>query len=227
MVARGDARMARKAKAGEEGSAQGPGIKASAGKESAEAPPGKESSRARLKRYGLKKWQYIAINTFLIFHILAISCWCMPLSSPFIGVCREALRPYFVWSGLFQSWDMFSPQPKAGNSYLEALILYKDGSTKIWSFPRMEQLTLTEKYSKERYRKFVETLLDNKNADLWPDVARYVARLPETQAAGPPQKVMLVAKWSDIVRQPDGTFTRAPWDENVFYSYDVKPEDLQ
>jgi hypothetical protein len=202
MVARGDARMARKASSTEEAGVRPKNL------------------------YGMKKWQYITINTFLIFHILAISCWCMPLSSPFIGVCRDALRPYFVWSGLFQSWDMFSPQPKAGNSYLEALILYKDGSTKIWSFPRMEQLTLTEKYSKERYRKFVETLLDNKNADLWPDVARYVARLPEIRE-GQPQKVMLVAKWSDIVRQPDGTFTRAPWDENVFYSYDVKPEDLQ
>jgi hypothetical protein len=202
MVARGDARMARKARSAEEAGVRPKNL------------------------YGMKKWQYITINTFLIFHILAISCWCMPLSSPFIGVCRDALRPYFVWSGLFQSWDMFSPQPKAGNSYLEALILYKDGSTKIWSFPRMEQLTLTEKYSKERYRKFVETLLDNKNADLWPDVARYVARLPEIRE-GQPQKVMLVAKWSDIVRQPDGTFTRAPWDENVFYSYDVKPEDLQ
>jgi hypothetical protein len=203
MVTRGDARMARKSKGAE------------------------ERVGARPKNlYGLKKWQYIAINTFLMFHILAITCWCMPLSSPFIGVCRDALRPYFVWSGLFQSWDMFSPQPKATNSYMEALVLYKDGSTKIWSFPRMEQLTLTEKYSKERYRKFVETILDNKNAALWPDVARYVAQLPEIRA-GQPQKVMLVAKWSDIVRQDDGTFTRAPWDEHVFYSYDVKPEDLQ
>jgi hypothetical protein len=203
MVTRGDARMARKSKGAE------------------------QRAGARPKKlYGLKKWQYIAINTFLMFHILAITCWCMPLSSPFIAVCRDALRPYFVWSGLFQSWDMFSPQPKATNSYMEALVLYKDGSTKIWSFPRMEQLTLTEKYSKERYRKFVETILDNKNAALWPDVARYVAQLPEIRA-GQPQKVMLVAKWSDIVRQDDGTFTRAPWDEHVFYSYDVKPEDLQ
>jgi|ERR1700691_1804476 hypothetical protein len=215
MVARGDARMARKAKAAGEGNAL---------RLEKKAPAGQESTRARL--FGLKKWQYIAISTFLIFHILAISCWCVPLSSPFIAVCRDALRPYFVWSGLFQSWDMFSPLPKATNSYLEALVLYKDGSTKIWSFPRMEQLTLTEKYSKERYRKFVETILDNTNAALWPDVARYVARLPEIRE-GRPQKVMLVVKWSAIVRQPDGTFTRAPWDEHVFYSYDVKPEDLQ
>ena len=90
----------------------------------------------------------------------------------------------------------------------------------------MEQLSLTDRYSKERYRKFVETVLVDSSSLLWPDVARYVARLPEIRAGGP-QKIMLVVKWSDIVTNPDGTFTRAPWDEHVFYSYDVKPEDLQ
>jgi hypothetical protein len=181
----------------------------------------------RQKRYfGLKMWQYVAINIFLVFHILAISCWCAPISSPFVIGCKNALRPYFLWSGLFQSWDMFSPLPKATNAYMEALVLYQDGSTTMWSFPRMEQLSLTDRYSKERYRKFVETVLVDSSSPLWPDVARYVARLPEIRAGGP-QKIMLVVKWSDIVTNPDGTFTRAPWDEHVFYSYDVKPEDLQ
>src|ERR1700728_2803600 len=196
MVARGDARMARRAKGADEGNALRSGSKALAEKESAGAPAGTEPTRAR--RFGLKKWQYIAINTFLIFHILAISCWCMPLSSPFIAVCRDALRPYFVWSGLFQSWDMFSPLPKATNAYMEALVLYKDGSTTMWSFPRMEQLSLTDRYSKERYRKFVETVLVESSSPLWPDVARYVARMPEIRENGP-QKIMLVVKWSDIV----------------------------
>ena len=185
-----------------------------------------EKELARAQFFGLKKWQYIAINAFLIFHTVAICCWCMPFGSPFIAACRETLRPYFVWSGLFQSWDMFSPLPKSANAYMEALVLYQDGSTTIWSFPRMEQLTLTEKYSKERYRKFMESVLDEKNATLWPDVARHVARLPEIRGGGP-QKVMLVARWSSIVRDEDGTFARGPWDEHVFYSYDVKPEDLQ
>ena len=57
------------------------------------------------KVFGLKKWQYVAINAFLVFHILAISCWCLPISNPFILACRSAVRPYFVWSGLFQSWE--------------------------------------------------------------------------------------------------------------------------
>jgi len=62
-----------------------------------------EKELARAQFFGLKKWQYIAINAFLIFHTLAICCWCMPFGSPFVAACRETLRPYFVWSGLFQS----------------------------------------------------------------------------------------------------------------------------
>jgi hypothetical protein len=174
----------------------------------------------------MKNWKYVAINIFLIFHILAISAWCLPMTNPFVQVCRFAVRPYFLWTGLFQSWDMFSPQPETTNAYLEAIVLYPDGSTKIWSFPRMDLLSLNERYHKERYRKFIEVLLDGKNSVLWPDVARHVARLPGIRD-GDPQKVLLLARWSTIVYQDDGTFTRSPLDENVFFRYDVKPEDLQ
>ncbi|MFZ0738055.1 MAG: hypothetical protein WCA98_05265 [Candidatus Acidiferrales bacterium] len=192
----------------------------------AKAAKKKEEGVGRQYFPGLTNWKYIAINAFLVFHILAISFWCLPTNSPFIVVCRNAVRPYFLWSGLFQSWDMFSPSPKTTNSFMEAIVLYKDGSTLIWSFPRMELLSLTDRYPKERYRKFVEDLLNDKNSALWPDVARYVARLPNIRAQQP-QKVMLLVRWSDIVYHDDGTFTRSPWDEHVFYSYDVQTEDLQ
>jgi len=56
--------------------------------------------------------KYIAVNVFLIFHILAIACWCLPIDSPLIPLCRNLVRPYFLWAGLFQSWDMFAPVPK-------------------------------------------------------------------------------------------------------------------
>src|ERR1700741_5638284 len=59
-----------------------------------------------------RKLKYLAINAFLLFHILAISCWALPLNNPLISSFRQLVRPYFIWSGLFQSWDMFSPDPK-------------------------------------------------------------------------------------------------------------------
>ncbi|HEY0701708.1 MAG TPA: hypothetical protein VGD60_02975 [Candidatus Acidoferrales bacterium] len=174
----------------------------------------------------LKPWQYATLNIFILFHIFAITAWAIPFRSPFVLDCRELVRPYMLWSGLFQAWNMFSPVPKGTNTYLQAVIIYKNGETQMWDFPRMELLSLTQKYSQERHRKFVEILLDEDNAALRPDVARYVARMPGIREKDP-QQILLMVKWSNIIPNGDGTFTRTPLDQDVFFRYDVQPEDLR
>jgi hypothetical protein len=169
--------------------------------------------------------RYIAVNVFLVFHILAITCWCIPANGFLFLAFRSAVQPYLLWSGLFQSWDMFSPNPKDVNSYVEAIIIYKDGSTQFWTFPRMQLLGLTERYYRERYRKFEENLLQSKYSALWPDAARHVVR-NYNNPSNPPQTVMLLVRWSNIVPRADGALERSPWDAHVFYSYAVRPEDL-
>jgi hypothetical protein len=128
-----------------------------------------------------------------------------------------------VWSGLFQSWDMFAPSPKLVNSYLEANIITRDGRIKSWMFPRMEQLGFFLRYREERYRKFVEVLADEKNAGFRPDVARHLARSFENPA-NPPEIIMLIQHWSDIT--PDSP-ARANEHAQVFFVYRVQPGDLR
>jgi hypothetical protein len=170
-------------------------------------------------------WRDRVINLFLLFHLFAILIWCLPSNSLPLVVCRELVRPYFLWSGLFQSWDMFSPSPRRTNGYLQAMLAYSDGTTDYWEFPRMDRLSLSERYSKERYRKFEENLSEDKFPDLWPDVARYIAR-HAPDGSKRPEMVMLVVNWSDLVRNADGSFTDLPWQSRVFYRYRVEPEDF-
>jgi hypothetical protein len=170
--------------------------------------------------------KYIAINAFLLFHILAISSWALPLNNPLISSFRQLVRPYFIWSGLFQSWDMFSPDPKRVNSYLEAIVIYKDGSSALWSFPRMELLGSGERYAKERYRKFEENLQNDQYSGLRPDAARYIARLNNHESSQP-KTILLVVRWSEIIPRSDDTYDRGPWNSNIFFTYDVQPEDLK
>src|SRR5262249_51931819 len=105
----------------------------------------------------------IVISAFLLFHIFAITCWCLPIDSPLITACRNVVRAYLLWSGLFQAWDMFSPAPKSANTYIEAIVIYEDGHTRTWKFPRMEQLSVGGRFFKERYRKFQENLTNTAN----------------------------------------------------------------
>ena len=165
------------------------------------------------------------INAFILFHIAAITCWCVPIATPLTGPVKELVRPYLVWSGLFQSWDMFSPSPRNVNSHVEAIVLYKDGNTRNWSFPRMERLSLTGRYIKERYRKFAEVLQEDRYSALWPDAAKFIARLNNNRSV-PVRMVFLVRYWSNIVPQPFGAYDPAPPDAHVFYALEIQPKDL-
>jgi hypothetical protein len=168
----------------------------------------------------------IAVNLFLGFHIFFITCWCLPLDTPLLRLCSNLVRPYFLWSGLFQSWDTFAPTPPSTNSYVDATIVYTDGHRETWSFPRMEQLSLTERCFKERYRKFSESLQKDENEALWPDVARRIAR-SNSPPSKPAKTVILVQHWSVIVPRSEGSDQREPWQQHVLYGYGVKPEDLR
>jgi hypothetical protein len=173
----------------------------------------------------IRRWDVVAINVFLIFHLVAIACWCVPSNVLPVVACRELFGPYLRWVGLFQAWDMFAPVPKHRNSYLEAMVVYSDGSTDYWNFPRMEHMSLGERYAKERYRKFEEVLVDDRYSDLWPDAARFVAR-QVTTGKKRPEMVMLVVNWSDLREDRDGNLTDSPWQSHVFYRYRVEPEDF-
>jgi len=178
------------------------------------------------KRTVLEKIKYIAINVFILFHILVIVCWSVPFKTSVLTACRHLVRPYVLWAGLFQSWDMFAPVPKRANTYIEATLVYRDGSTKVWTFPRMEQMGLWERIYKERYRKFAENLQADELDELLPDAARHIARLNSTPA-NPVKTVILVQKASFIVPRPDGAYVPEPWQSHVLLGYGVRPEDLQ
>ena len=167
-----------------------------------------------------------AVNIFLIFHIFSVACWCIPITSALVVAYRNSIAPYFLWVGLFQSWDAFSPSPKATNSHIDAIVLYNDGATRNWSFPRMEQLSLTKRYFKERYRKFVEYLNGDSYSALWPDAARFIARRNNNRPS-PVRMVFLVRYWSDIVPRADGSYIPGPWDAHLFYGYTVQAGDLK
>ena len=175
---------------------------------------------------GLGKIQYIAINCFLAFHLVAIGCWCMPVDFPLVSLVRNLVQPYLLWSGLFQSWDMFAPLPKSANTYIDAVLIYQDGSRKTWTLPRMEELGLTQKYFKERYRKFADSLQIEDNEALLPDAARYIARVNSTPAK-PVKTVLLIQHYSFIVLRNDGSYAPEPWEQHVLLGYGIRPEDLQ
>ena len=187
------------------------------------------ATRKQVAVLRVRRWasiQRLAINAFLMFHLLALTCWAIPFANPLTALARNAVRRYFLWAGLFQSWDMFSPLPKSSNIYVEAIVLYEDGDTRNWAFPRMELLNLKDRYFMERYRKFVENVNDDTHAALWPDAARFIARVNNNRAVRV-KMVFLVRHWSAVLLLEDGSYLGAPWDAHLFYAQTISAGDLE
>jgi len=177
--------------------------------------PGTENETETLRRG--------AISVFILFHLIAITCMALPANFSALNTVRELVQPYMLWIGLFQTWDMFGPDPRATNSYVKAVVITQGHHMNVWAFPRMEELSFAEKYRKERYRKFLDVLPEPQNAPLWPDVAKHVAAQFSNQN-DPPDKVLLIEFQSDIHPGAAQESTPRP---NVFYDDYVQPGDLR
>lgn len=171
-----------------------------------------------------KGWRRGAVNVFILFHLIAITCWALPVNWLPVVAVRALVRPYMLWTGLFQSWDAFAPNPPETSTYFKAVVITKH-HVHVWDFPRMEELSFGQRYEKERYRKFQENMLRDQSAPTLPDIVRHIARYYD-DTSDPPQKVMLIRYQSDITPESNDEHEDRPkvmdfWDEYI------EPGDLQ
>lgn len=169
------------------------------------------------------------LSAALAVHIASVVIGVWPVSAR----ARRLVRPYLQFTGLWQRWQMFAPNPVRTNTYFEAELRMADGSTKVWAFPRMEGLDLWAKFREERSRKWAAELVRrNARPAIWQVTARYVARLHAGDPAGPPQAVALRRHVTPIpdphlLWLPRGFENAVPSSEEVLFRYTVQPEDLR
>ena len=135
----------------------------------------KESRKTGIKSPESGSIRRNVISAFILFHLMAITLWAVPYDSTVIVRARDMIQPYMRWTGLFQRWDMFAPNPVPTNTVIKAVVI-TDHHIRVWEYPRMDKLGFGERYRKERYRKFAENLLQDRTALLLADVSKRIAR---------------------------------------------------
>ncbi len=146
----------------------------------------------RVSRLEKRWWLRRAVNLFIAWHLFAVFIWLVPSNSAIVQLCVGTVRPYMTVTAFAQSWSMFSPNPDHLDVYLEARITYANGQTKLWEFPRMVHFSYAKKYEEERWRKMTEVVTHTGSHQLWPAMARYAARVNNSDPQNPPVKVELL-----------------------------------
>lgn len=126
----------------------------------------------------------LAISVFILVHVSAVAQWNMP---------KTALRDllgfhgwtefYMLPTGLWQSWDMFGPDPQRASSYPEAVVRDAQGMIHIYKFQRLGDLSVWDAFWLYRHAKVNANLTDDKSV-----VAREVAARHALRSLGLPRE---------------------------------------
>lgn len=171
------------------------------------------------------------INLFIAFHLVALTLWGLP-ESQFRTAAIKPFRAYLNWSGLWNGWNMFAPNPLALNSQIDATVTFQDGTTANWEFPRMERLSPGERFRKERFRKWRERIRLDMYSVAHVSTARYVAKQLYSDPRNPPVQVTLTRRWADIPAPAACDHQPMPKQYEMEHSYaflehEIRPEDLR
>ena len=140
--------------------------------------------------------------------------------------------------GMRQGWRVFSPDLRTTNWHTLCLVELDDGTLKAKEFPRMEKLSLLERFIHEKQRNILGDRITNPIYKRFrPMIARYYARAnstaksDQTNSEGSPERITFVFASSPM---PD--IHSSPWVyrdqlpehifKQVYFSYQVKKKDL-
>ncbi len=135
---------------------------------------------------------------------------------------------------LSQNWKLFSPDLRGINFCSHAVIEFADGTTKLYEFPRLEQMGAFEAYRRQKLCKiFQDSMPWPDFSAFWPDVGRFLARAnfdPADTELNAPVQVSLAYNWvpiGDMNHYEKQSALKEPSRSFTFFIYRVKPEDLK
>lgn len=169
----------------------------------------------------------VLISLFIVFNFFIMCRIHMPLNSRIFKSFYKPIDEYLSFFTLFQSWNMYSPNPLRTNAFLTAEVEFDDGTVDVYEFPRADRMDISEKYTHgERLRVMMESIRVDKNKFLWKDAAKFALRkLKKDNFYKIPLKVHLYRHWSNV---PDPQIDFRPHhfvtqnhNSYKFYTYEV------
>lgn len=187
------------------------------------------------------------VKVLLLLHLFCITVWALPdpkanqmsgkVVPPIYNVGDQIrlfnaknlktippLRAYLFAGGSWQYWDMFSPNPSSTDIWVDAEVIYRDGTKKYFLYPRMYLLPIPQKFLQERFRKFFERANLEGYSYLWPVFAQRIAFVND-DIKNPPKTVRLSRHWLQIANP--GKVQASTYKTYMYFEYAVDQNRLQ
>ncbi len=203
-----------------------------------------------------KQGVHWGVKAWVLFHLFMVISWTLPqppdrvVKNPKPDTVIEAVRDapnylllankgfketpfryYLNSTGFWQYWNMFSPNPANTDVWIDAEVEFADGKQMLFKYPRMQDLSLFERYFKERYRKFVENSHSDRFSFKWPAVAQSIAGQCYSGDGNLPVKVTLRRHFKEIqplkTFSPPADYVEPEYQTYSYFTYMVDTEKIK
>ena len=186
------------------------------------------------------------VVAFVVYHVVAITTYALPKPSDLVldhkveprgsdsllmlnyNECKQwaIFYGYLYPSGFWQYWDMFAPDPSQVDTWCDAEVKFLDGTKTTFQYPRMKDLSIPEKFIRERHRKFYERVNSEKSPYFWPPFAQAIAYQTATDPNSPPVQVTLIRHFQEIMRHDKPQPVEPPYKSYRYFTYVVDQHKL-
>ncbi|MBX3153937.1 hypothetical protein KF728_27530 [Candidatus Obscuribacterales bacterium] len=147
-------------------------------------------------------WKLV-VSAFMFIYVASVVIWCFD-DIPF----KKELSPLSHWiniaDGGVQYWGLFSPDVRYVIYHETALVSYKDGTMKLYEFPRMQKLSHWEKFKHEKLRKlFGDNIPWPGYESFLPNIAQFLAASNQDPKNQPAMVTMIFNSTKNPKPDPD------------------------
>jgi hypothetical protein len=158
----------------------------------------------------------VLISLFVIIILASMALSTLP-PSRLDDVTQPYRRPITDVTGLFQSWELFAPNPRSSTLQLEARLTYDDGATATWRPPRGDRVIGV--YRTFRWRKWANNVLVGDKTRLHRAAALFIASRNPRDGEYPVEVTLVRLSYSAPPPGSGQARDHDPeWDEDVYYT---------
>src|SRR5579885_2893261 len=121
-------------------------------------------------------WRHAFISLMIVAYFIIATAQMVPEGAAYDFAFSE-VEPVVLLFGLKQRWNLFAPDIRHMNQYSTCVVTMKDGTDRLYEWPRDRQSNFLEGFSRMRYRHFETNCWEApKYAKLRQFGARFMAR---------------------------------------------------
>ncbi len=166
------------------------------------------SPQERLESSRVGRW---LLSALLVATLSAVMVWNLP-ESEIRETALPVVEPFVNIAGLDQQWNLFAPNPPRRTFEVVARIEYANGELVLWRSPR-----------NDRWRKWLGVIRNERSRRLWEPTAAWIAGHHD-DGGRQVERVELIVRAHDLPA-PGSGLPDPPWQEDIFFTYDVPGSD--